>query len=114
MKHELSQAVLQITHTVNIEGADTDFSAKVEILPVDRIDGDYKINFSLRRSHGEGEATDEAILAVVHEAQRLAQEALDEYNRKGCKQLTLNFSAPEAPTEGKKAKQQPVGESASN
>lgn len=114
MKHELSQAVLQVAHMVNIEGSDTEFTAKVEILPIDRIDGDYKITFSLRRSHGEGELTDEAVLQILHEAQRLAQTALDEYNQHGGKQLTLNFSAPDAPKEGKKPKRAPVGEAASN
>lgn len=114
MKHELHQAVIQVTETVSIEGVDADFSAKVEVLPVDRIDGDYKITMSFRRSHGQGDITDETILNLWHESVSLANEALDDYNRKGGKQLTLNFTAPDAPKEARKVKGEPKGEAASN
>lgn len=96
MTEELLKATLGYTHTVNVEGEDVEFFAKAEILPTDRIDGDYKITMAIRRAHGQGEVTDQAILAAFHYAQDKATAALDTYFAKGGRQLILRFSAPES------------------
>lgn len=87
---ELIQQVEQLTKTVSVDGVDVEFSCKVSVRPEARVDGDYKISFSLLRSHGSGSITKQTVIELLDEAFAIGEEVLDEYfSSRGGRQLDL-------------------------
>lgn len=91
------KAVLEASETVSVGRVDTDFCAKLEILPEGRVDGDYKISFSLRKSHFDGddiEVTMGAVRRILESSRDNAEAALAEYFGGGGQQLSLFSDGP--------------------
>lgn len=91
------KAVLEASETVTIGRVDTDFCAKLKILPEGRVDGDYKISLSLRKSHFDGddiEVTMGAVRRILESSRDNAEAALAEYFSGGGQQLSLFSDGP--------------------
>ena len=79
MQEELLRQVTKLTHIENVDGTDVEFSAQVTTLPQARIDGDYKITLSLRRSNDFDAVAQGVVIQLLSRAVELAESELDEY-----------------------------------
>lgn len=92
----LIRQVEEIEVTANIDGTDIDFIAELTTIPEGRIDGDYKVNVKLRKSHASADGFDQtcidALVTAVCRAFEKGEKNLKEYWAKnGGQQGSLDF-----------------------
>lgn len=78
------KTVSEISRTVQIDGQDTQFTMKLDVLPLDRVHGDYEISFKLNKSHfseddDAAHLTTDAVARMVLDARGVAERALEDY-----------------------------------
>lgn len=109
MKIVGKKTVSEISETVAIGSVDTDFTVKLDVLPLDRNQGDFEISLKLNLSHfsdddDKVDLTTAAVSRLIVEARRIALAALEDYfSQPGqARQLSLFInSAPEPKKRGR-------------
>lgn len=98
------KTVSEISETVAIGSVDTDFTVKLDVLPLDRNHGDFEISLKLNLSHFSDDddkvgLTTAAVSRLIVEARRIALDALADYfSQPGqARQLSLFSNATPEP-----------------
>jgi len=112
MKVVGKKTVSEISETVAIGSVDTDFTVKLDVLPLDRNQGDFEISLKLNLSHFSDDddkvgLTTAAVSRLIVQARRIALDALADYfSQPGqARQLSLFSNAVPEPKRRGRPKQ---------